>query len=376
MDHWITGILGGLTLLEATVLTVGGALLAAFLVEFVLVRGLRVVVQRSETELDDVVLESLRWPVVLTVALAGLWVFSQTPIAAETLLDQATLDAVFGRPALSVIVVAWAWSLNRVVERGVDVIQSSDRHFDAAPVFSNVWTLAVAVGAIGLLLTIWRIEITPLLGAAGIAGIAIGFAAKDTVANFFGGLALFFDDTYKLGDFVVLESGDKGTVVKIGIRSTTLLTRDEVLVTIPNSMLNAGKVVNESVPQRRKRTKIPLGVAYGTDLDAFEAAVLEVAASSDQVLEKPEPRMRFRHFGASGLEYELLCWVPGPTRSGRARHELLRGIDAALRAADIEIPYPKRDVALTGATRRSEGLGGLEPSSRHDSDTLPETPTD
>jgi small-conductance mechanosensitive channel len=309
---------------------------------------LRVLVRRTETDLDDVVLQSLRWPVVITIGLAGVWGFSQTPAATETLLDQEILDAVFARPALSIIVVAWAWSLHRVVERGLDVIQSSDRHFDAAPVFSNVWTLAMAVAAIGLLLTIWGIEITPLLGAAGIAGIAIGFAAKDTVANFFGGIALFFDDTYKLGDFVVLESGDSGTVVKIGIRSTTLLTRDEVLVTVPNSMLNAGKVVNESAPQRRRRIKIPIGVAYGTDLDIFESAVLKVAVASDRVLASPEPRMRFRNFGESALEYELLCWVRGPKRAGRARHELLRGIDAALRTADIEIPYPKRDVGLSG----------------------------
>ena len=349
MYHWLSDLLVGLTLLEATVVIVGGSFLAAFLVQFVIVRGLRVAVRRSATELDDVVLEALRWPVVLTIAFGGLWAFSRTPVAAETLLDQAALDALFGRPALSVIVVTWAWALNRVVERGLEVLQSSDRHFDAAPVFSNVWTLAMAVGALGLLLTVWNVEITPLLGAAGIAGIAIGFAAKDTVANFFGGLALFFDDTYKLGDFVVLESGESGTVVKIGIRSTTLLTRSEVLVTVPNSMLNAGKVVNESAPQRRKRIKIPLGVAYGTDLDAFEAAVLAVAEAAEGVLEKPAPRMRFRAFGDSALEYELLCWVPGPTREGRARHGLLRGIDAALREAGVEIPYPKRDVSLASA---------------------------
>jgi len=347
MYHWINELIEGLSLLEATVLIVGGSFAIAFLFEVGLVRGIRVLVRRTETELDDVVLQSLRWPIVITIALAGIWGFSQTPVATETLLDQASLDAVFARPTLSIIVVTWTWSLHRVVERGLDVLQSSERHFDAAPVFSNVWTLAMAVTAVGLLLTIWGIEITPLLGAAGIAGIAIGFAAKDTVANFFGGIALYFDDTYKLGDFVVLESGDSGSVVKIGIRSTTLLTRDNVMVTVPNSMLNAGKVVNESAPQSRRRIKIPIGVAYGTDLDAFESAILAVATASDHVIEKPEPRMRFRNFGESALEYELLCWVRGPKRAGRARHHLLRGIDAALRAADIEIPYPKRDVALT-----------------------------
>jgi len=357
MTGWLLHAFDGLSLLEATLVTVGGSVLAAFVVQLVAVRGLRALVARTETELDDVVFESLRWPVVVTIVLGGLWAFSQTPAATQTLLDRATLTAVFAQPALSVIVVVWAWSLNLMVSRGLDVLQTTDRHFDAAPVLSNVWTLAVAATAVALLLTIWHVEITPLLGAAGVAGIAVGFAAKDTVANFFGGLALFFDDTYKLGDFVVLESGERGTVVKIGIRSTTLLTRSEVLVTVPNSMLNAGKVVNESAPAQRKRISIPIGVAYGTDLDAFEALVLVVAADCDQVLEQPEPRMRFRAFGDSALEYELLCWVPGPAREGRARHELLRGIDAGLREAGIEIPYPKRDVALAGGA-----VPGLPPA--------------
>ena len=358
MQHWFEGLLAGLSPLEATVVIVGAALVAAVVVQVVVVRALRVAVAGTRTAFDDVVFDSLRWPVVVTIALGGVWVASRSDLAAATLLDRAVLDAVLVQPALSVIVVVWAWALNRVVDRGVDVLQSSERHFDAAPVFSNVWTLAVAVAAGGLLLTVWGIEITPLLGAAGIAGIAIGFAAKDTVANFFGGLALFFDDTYKLGDFVVLESGDSGTVVKIGIRSTTLLTRDNALVTVPNSMLNAGKVVNESAPQRRKRIKVPLGVAYGTDLDAFEAAVLGVARGLDDVLASPEPRMRFRAFGPSALEYELLCWVEGPTREGRARHRLLRGIDAALREAGIEVPFPRRDVRVAAGGADLEDAGG------------------
>ena len=357
MYHWIATLLEGLSLLEATVVIVGGSLLVAFLVEFGLVRGLRLVVRRSETELDDVVLQSLRWPVVVTIALGGLWLFSQTPVASETLLDQATLDTFLARPALSVIVVLWAWSLHRVVERGIDVIQSTDRHFDAAPVFSNVWTLVVTVGAAFFLLELWGIEVTPLIGAAGIAGIAVGFAAKDTVANFFGGLALYFDDTYKIGDYVVLDDGEAGTVVRVGIRSTTLLTRDEVLVTIPNSVLNAAKIINESAPQRRKRIRVPLGVAYGTDIDEFEGLMVDLAVAESLVLDSPTPRMRFRSFGDSALEYELLCWVQNPNQHKRALHNLNREIYKTLMTAEIEIPFPQRDLHV-----RNGSDGGSVPA--------------
>jgi small-conductance mechanosensitive channel len=193
---------------------------------------------------------------------------------------------------------------------------------------------------------VWEYSIAPLLGAAGIAGIAIGFAARDTVANFFGGISLYFDDTYKLGDYIELSSGEAGTVVKVGIRSTTLLTRDEVLIVVPNSALNAAKVINQSAPQRRRRVKVPLGVAYGTDIDEFEALGQEVAAEEPLVLDSPKPRMRFRNFGDSALEYELLCWVGSPTRAAKARHKLNRELYKRLATADIEIPFPQQDVYL------------------------------
>jgi small-conductance mechanosensitive channel len=142
-------------------------------------------------------------------------------------------------------------------------------------------------------------------------------------------------------------------VVKVGVRSTTLLTRDEVLVTVPNSVLNATRVTNESAPGRRRRVRVPIGVAYGTDIDAFEELLVDIALAESLVLDAPKPRMRFRRFGDSALEYELLCWVNGPTRAARARHELNRAIYHALVDAGIEIPYPRSDVTLRSAGEAS-----------------------
>jgi len=345
----LVDLLYGLPLWQATVLLVGLSVLAAVVVQFVVLRGARVLVGRTESRFDDLLFEELRLPVLVTVGLAGIYLLSQSPAAGATAFGALDLGQFLGRPALSAIVLAWAWAANQIVNRFVQEVADSGKRYEFAPVFSNVWTLAVVVGAAFSLLTLWDVDITPLLGAAGIAGIAIGFAAKDTVANFFGGLALYFDDTYKVGDFVVLEGGDAGTVVKVGIRSTTILTRDEVLVTVPNAMLNAGKVTNLSAPGRRKRIKVPIGVAYGSDPDEVEAIVLDLAAEEELVLERPEPRMRLRRLGESALEYELLCWVPSPNREGKARHRLNRAAYAALREAGVEIPYPKRDVTLTTA---------------------------
>ena len=350
MPSSFLGAFEGLTALEATAVVVVVSTVAAIGMEFVLLRLAYRYVSNTATEYDNIVVSSLRLPLVVTAALVGVFVLTKIPVVrASVVLEPQLLDDLLGRPTLSVIILVWAYGANTVVNRVVAAVNADGGRFDFAPVFSNVWTLAVLVGAAGSLLWVWGIEITPLLGAAGVAGIAVGFAAKDTVANFFGGIALYFDDTYKLGDYVVLDDGSAGTVVKVGVRSTTLLTRDEVVITVPNAVLNASKVTNESAPQRRRRVRVPIGIAYGTDIDAFEELAVGTALSESLVLDSPKPRARFRSFGESALQYELLCWVKGPTRRRRAQHELNRALYKALNDAAIEIPYPKRDVTLTGA---------------------------
>ncbi|SDF67800.1 Mechanosensitive ion channel [Halorubrum xinjiangense] len=360
----LAALFEGFSAVEATLAVLAVSIVAAVGMEFVVLRVARRIVSTTDSAYDDIVIASLRAPLVVTAALAGVFVLTQVPaVRASVIVEPRLLDAVFGRPSLSVIVLVWAYAANAVVNRLVAAVNAEGGRFDFAPVFSNVWTLAVLVGSAGTLLWLWGIEITPLLGAAGVAGIAVGFAAKDTVANFFGGIALYFDDTYKIGDYIVLDDGTAGTVIKVGVRSTTLLTRDEVLVTVPNAALNAAKVTNESAPQRRRRIRVPIGVAYGTDVDAFETLAMEVLAAEPLVLDSPKPRARFRSFGDSALQYELLCWVNGPTRRRRAQHELNRALYVALGDAGIEIPYPKRDVTVTSAGKSFPAASSLDAES-------------
>jgi len=373
----LSALFEGLSAVEATVAVLVVSVIAAVGMEFIVLRVARRYVSTTDSAYDDIVISSLRAPLVVTAALAGVYVLTQVPaVRSSVLLDPQLLDAVFGRPSLSVIILVWAHAANTVVNRLVAAVNDEGGRFDFAPVFSNVWTLAVLVGSAGTLLWLWGIEITPLLGAAGVAGIAVGFAAKDTVANFFGGIALYFDDTYKIGDYIVLDDGTAGTVIKVGVRSTTLLTRDEVLVTVPNAALNAAKVTNESAPQSRRRVRVPIGVAYGTDIDAFEALAIEAALAEPLVLDSPKPRARLRSFGDSALEYELLCWVNGPTRRRRAQHELNRALYKALSDADIDIPYPKRDVTVTATdgSVTDAASGQVDSPSSTDNGTAAATP--
>lgn len=358
---------------QTTALLIGASLAIALALEFVVLRGLLRVTKRTKTQFDNILVSELRLPVVVTAALAGVFVLTKVdPVRENVLFEPTQLETFFGNPSLSVILLAWAFAVNRLVNRIVEAVNDEHSRFDFAPVFSNVWTLVVIGGTVVVLLSVWGYSISPLLGAAGIAGIAVGFAARDTVANFFGGIALYFDDTYKIGDFVELDTGESGTVVTVGVRSTTLMTRSEALVTVPNSVLNASRVINHSGPQRRRRFTVPIGVAYGTNIDAFEQLVLEIAAEESLVLDSPKPRMRFRSFGDSALEYELLCWVGSPTRIRKAHHVLNREIYRRLLDAGIEIPYPKRDVNVVSsapADTSPDSLPSEDVTVKHDDAT-------
>ncbi len=193
----------------------------------------------------------------------------------------------------------------------------------------------------------WNADISAWLASAGILGIAVGFAAKDTLANLFSGVFILADAPYKIGDYVNLTGGQRGRVTHIGLRSTRILTRDDVEIILPNALIGNGMIINESGgPQVRFRLRVPVGVAYGSDVDQVEEVLLACVKDADHVCDAPAPRVRFREFGASGLVFELLAWIDEPVFRGRVMHELNRRVYKAFYASSIEIPYAKHDVYI------------------------------
>ncbi|MFA6464885.1 MAG: mechanosensitive ion channel domain-containing protein, partial [Desulfurivibrionaceae bacterium] len=150
------------------------------------------------------------------------------------------------------------------------------------------------------------------------------------------------------------DNAQRGEVVEIGVRSTRMMTRDDVLITIPNSILANSKIINESAPIPRFRIRVPLGVAYGSDLEQVEAVLLAVAAANPAVVKDPASRVRLRSFGASSVDFELLCWVADPSVKGLEVHNLLKGIYTAFAAHGISIPFPQQDVHIKELPERGE----------------------
>ena len=136
-------------------------------------------------------------------------------------------------------------------------------------------------------------------------------------------------------------------VTQIGFRSTRLLTRDDVEITVPNGIIGNGKIINEAGgPSEKHRIRAAVGVAYGSDIDKVIAVLEKVARDHEGVCKDPEPKVRFRAFGESSLDFELLCWIEQPVNRGRVGHEINCAIYKAFRDSGIEIPFPQRDLYL------------------------------
>ena len=248
----------------AVVLTL--ALATTQLIEIVLENVLHRLVGKTDTTLDDKLAVVLHRPLFWTAILLGLVIALSTAGISEG-LEQVVRSIVF-----SILVFLWmlfALHASKMVLQGISRRGGRAKLVSSQtlPLFTNL--AAVIIVALGLyfIFQAWNIDMTAWLASAGIIGIAVGFAAKDTLANLFSGVFIMADSPYKLGDYVVIDNEVRGKITHMGIRSTRLLTRDDVEVTIPNSLMGNSKVVNESGgPHEKFRIRIKIRV-IGIDDD-------------------------------------------------------------------------------------------------------------
>ena len=316
----------------------------AVVVRIVVFRSLKRLAGLSATLIDDRLLQNLGKPVFTTILFIGL-----TFATNAAMLPIGT--SVIVNLLLSVIVASWMRAILRISDSLLDTLGNHE-HFTliearTMPLFDlTTKLLTILIGSYVLLL-IWGINPVGWLASAGIVGIAVGFAAKDTLANLFSGFFIVADAPYKIGDYINLDSGERGKVSAIGLRSTRLLTRDDVEITIPNGVIANAKIINESGgPHLKIRTAVSVGVAYGSDVDGVMRTLEGIGLDHPQTCAQPAPRVRMRGFGASSLDFDLLIWIDHPEQRGKIKHELLMEIYKAFGREGIEIPYSKHDVFI------------------------------
>lgn len=319
------------------------ALFLGFILNWVASKGLQKWVSKTKTDLDDRIIERLHKPLVWTVVLVGAVIaVRHLPVTDGT---RITAKRISG----SIIILLWfvfCLEMNRIL---LTAARGHKTRFSFVqpttyPLFENLGKLLIFLGSVYAFIEVWSFDATGWLASAGVVGIAVGFAARDTLANLFAGVFIIADAPYRVGDYVVLGDQHRGVVRYIGLRSTRMLTRDDVEITVPNSVIAAGMIVNETRGVDRIRCCVKIGVAYGSDIDQVREVLVEVAKNEDLVSEDPVPEMRFRAFGDSSLDCELLCWIKRPEQKGVVMDRLNTAIYKALAENSIEIPFPQRDL--------------------------------
>lgn len=301
--------------------------------------------QRQQTNLAFA-LSQIRFPLSVTLILLTLSAVIQL---FASLSEQAS---ILYKLFASLNIVVWGQFFYRTTQFYLKNLSQLSRQGSiikpqTLPLMENVTAVVIILLILYLLFIAWNIDMTAWLASAGIIGIAIGFAAKDTIANLLSGVFILADSPYKIGDYIVLDAAERGKVTHIGLRSTRILTRDDIEINIPNAVIANGKIINESSGRHIKsRTRIPVSVAYGTDIDHVKSVLMDVASQEPQICQDPEPRVRFRQFGASGLDIELLVWIDDPEIRGRVKDSLNTRIYKRFAAEEIEIPYSKHDLYI------------------------------
>lgn len=227
---------------------------------------------------------------------------------------------------------------NRVKRSGIDA--------NIMRMLSRIVTIIILFVVLLNLSDYFGISLTAVFASAGLVGMAAALAARETISNIFGGISLLLDHPFRMGDYITLDTGERGKVLEVGLRSTRILTRDDIQITIPNSIVTNTKIVNESAPSNPSRVRIKVGVAYGSDIEKVEEVLLRTASEEILVKKTPPPSIRLRGFGASSVDFELLCHNSRAENRGQMIHNLYWSIYMAFKEEGIVIPFPQRDIHI------------------------------
>lgn len=258
---------------------------------------------------------------------------------------------------LLVLVILIAALVSRYARRFLKKRVLSRVHMDRGLQYTLLRLVHYFIITLGVLYAVkigFSVDLTSIAVILGFLSLGIGFGLQYLAADMASGFILLFERPVRVNDRVRLEDGIEGRVEHISLRSTIIVTNENMTVIIPNSKLVQNKLVNYS-RGTNVRLNIPVGVAYASDLQKVSEALLEAAGSVEQVLKAPPPRPHFIGFGDSSLNFEIRVWINEPHNHPQIRSHVNFAIDAAFRKYNIEIPFPQRDIRLRPASIKIAG---------------------
>jgi small-conductance mechanosensitive channel len=230
--------------------------------------------------------------------------------------------------------------------------QVDDVILDLSKKFSGV--IIYTTGGI-LALDVLGLNIMPFVAGAGVAGIAIGFAAKDTLSNLIAGVLLIIDRPFEVGDRIEVwsapaNSATWGDVLDIGLRATKIRTTDNIVIVIPNNEIMKRDIINYTTITEEIRVRIPVGIAYDADVQKAKEAIVSICLDLEWVLKDPAPKVVVKSFGDSAVNLEARVWIRDPRKRMDTISFVTDHVKETFTREGIEIPYPKRDVYIKEGT--------------------------
>jgi MscS family membrane protein len=301
---------------------------------------------KTKTEVDDKIVHAAKRPFSLILLMVGI------KVALMPLELQGIIALIFARITTSLIIIFLTVKITRVskilIENwGHAWARRTKSSIDDAlvPLFRRISSIVLWLLGIMSILSLWGVDIGGLLAGLGVAGIAIGFAVKDSLGNIFGGISLILDRAIKVGDVIKLSTNEEGTVVDVGLRSTRIRTWDNELIIIPNGQLANVTFHNYKLPDLSGRVVIPIHVAYGSNPDKVKKVVLDSVKGIHGLLKGDKdrvPQVRFSDMMDFSLFFKLYLWAEDISLRYKIKEEAVNSIYKALNKNKIEIPFPTR----------------------------------
>ncbi len=301
----------------------------------------------TTTDLDDRILKRIAPSISLLITFTGIYLaFRALPL--QKSLFTAMAGGLFVANVAIVCILLYR-ILNEALLWYVEHRQEQQESLlprQMTPLAEKVAMIFILGGALMVVLKHFHYDILSLVTALGIGSLAIGMAAKETLAHVISGFTLMLDRPFRLGDRIQLVGGQVGDVQDIGLRSTKIKTLDNQLLVIPNSDLCNTMVLNQAFPDRRVKGRINLGVAYGSDLEQAKRLLVTTTREVADVLADPPPEAFFTAFGDSALSLALFFWVDDYDKLFAATDQINSLILQRFREQGIEIPFPTRAVIM------------------------------
>jgi small-conductance mechanosensitive channel len=262
----------------------------------------------------------------------------------------ALLIILLATPIKDLVLALMAYLENKIADKTKTKVD--DIIFDLLRKFAGAVIYATAVI---LALDILGVNVMPFVAGAGVAGIAIGFAAKDTLSNLIAGVLLIIDRPFEIGDRIEVWSAPAGSatwgdVIDIGLRATKIKTTDNIVIIIPNNEIMKRDIVNYTILSTKIRVRVNIGIAYDADIKRAKDLIIKVAGAIEWVSKDPVPKVVVRMFGESSVNLQLRVWINDARKRMDTISYITDKVKEEFDKSGIEIPFPKRDITIINKT--------------------------